>query len=92
MSVIEKKVVSEYFEKILKGEKTFELRLADWECQSGDILVLNEVTADSRESTGRSIRKKVGYVLKTKGLTLFTQDEVDQFGYQVISLLDEDAA
>ncbi|GEM_PF-5186419 len=33
---IEKKVWPEYFEKILTGEKKFELRLADWQCQAGD--------------------------------------------------------
>jgi hypothetical protein len=29
---IEKKILSEYFQKILDNKKTFELRLADWEC------------------------------------------------------------
>jgi ASC-1-like (ASCH) protein len=39
---IEKKIWPEYFEKIKSGEKTFELRLADWQCTAGDVLVLKE--------------------------------------------------
>jgi hypothetical protein len=88
MSVIEKKILSDYYEKVLSGEKTFELRLADWECNKGDTLVLKEIDAD-RNYTGREIRKTVGYVLKTKDVTLFSKEEVEQYGYQVISLLDE---
>ncbi len=37
---IEKKVWSKYFQKIIDGNKTFELRLADWECNPGDLLIL----------------------------------------------------
>ena len=39
---IEKKIWPIYFQRILDGDKTFELRLADWECNEGDTLVLNE--------------------------------------------------
>lgn len=39
---IEKKVWPQYFEKILSGEKTFEIRLADFECGLGDVLLLKE--------------------------------------------------
>jgi len=37
-----KKIWPKYFQKILEGDKTFELRLADFECNPGDILVLKE--------------------------------------------------
>jgi ribosomal protein S17 len=39
---IEKKVWPEYFHKITEGVKTYELRLADFECKPGDVLVLKE--------------------------------------------------
>ena len=39
---IEKKIWPEFFQKILEGDKTFELRLADFECHPEDILVLKE--------------------------------------------------
>lgn len=83
---IEKKVLPEYFDKIASGEKTFELRLADWECSPGDTLVLREWNADTKEYTGREVEKKVTYVLKTKDVTLFPQEDVDTYGYQIISI------
>ncbi len=88
MSEIKKKVLVEYYNKILAGEKTYELRLADWDCNPGDILVLVEID-DSRQPTGRTMRRKVGYVGKTKGLDFWTKEEIDQYGYQIISLLEE---
>lgn len=92
MSVIEKKITPDYFDKVASGEKTYELRLADWECKPGDTLVLNEVNPTTRQLTGRTLRKKVGFVGKTKDIGFFTKEEVDKFGWQVISLLNEDRA
>ncbi len=86
---IEKKIWSEYFEKVASGEKTFELRLADWDCQPGDILILNEVDSTTKLPTGRSLKRRVGYVGKTKDFDFWTKEEIDKYGYQIISLLDE---
>ncbi len=82
---IEKKVLPEYFEKILIGDKTFELRLADFDCKSGDILVLKEWDHIDKRFTGRTLEKKVTYVLKTKDIKFWTDEEVKKFGYQIIS-------
>ncbi|MBI4779442.1 DUF3850 domain-containing protein [Candidatus Falkowbacteria bacterium] len=81
---IEKKVWPEYFEKILSGEKKFELRLADWECASGDILILKEWNPETKQYTGRQIEKEVGYVLKTKDFNIFSKEDVEKYGWQVI--------
>jgi hypothetical protein len=81
---IEKKVYKEYFEKILSGDKKFELRLADWECNAGDVLVLHEID-ENRESTGRMLEKEVTYVIKTKDIDFWTKEDVDKYGYQIIS-------
>lgn len=86
---IEKKVFSEYFEKIKQGEKTFEFRLADWECSKGDTLILVEINPHTKEPTGRSLKRKVGWVGKTKDFDFWTKEQVDQYGYQIISLLEE---
>jgi hypothetical protein len=85
---IEKKILPQYFDKILSGEKTYELRLADWECAQGDTLVLVEIDPTTKEPTGRRMTRKVGYVVKTKDLDFWSKEEIDTFGYQIISLLE----
>ncbi|MCL5257634.1 MAG: DUF3850 domain-containing protein [Patescibacteria group bacterium] len=42
MATIHKKVWREYFEKIISGQKKFELRLVDLEINENDTLVLEE--------------------------------------------------
>ena len=63
---IEKKIQKWSFDKILSGEKTFELRLADWNCNAGDILVLREID-DQRNYTGRIVEKKNNLCFKNQG-------------------------
>ena len=82
----EKKVWPEYFQKILAGEKTFEIRLADWECNEGDILILKEWDPKTKKFTGRSLEKKIIYLVKTKDLTFWTKEDVDKYGYQIIGI------
>lgn len=92
MQKIEKKVWPEYFKEILKGEKTFELRLNDFEINEGDILVLKEWDPETKNYTGREVEKKVGYVGKWKidELTQFwPKEEIENKGLQVISLKDK---
>lgn len=83
MTEIRKKITKEYFEKIISGKKNFEVRLADWECKEGDILILEEID-DKRNYTGRKIEKKVKYVAKTKNFKFFKQEDIDKYGFQVI--------
>jgi len=80
-----KKVWPEYFQKILEGKKTFELRLADWECNEGDILILQEWDPETKEYTGREIEKEVTYVGKTKNMTFWPKEDVEKYGYQIIA-------
>ena len=80
-----KKVWPEYFQKILEGKKTYELRLADWECNEGDILVLQEWNPETKEYTGREIEKEVTYVGKTKNFTFWSKEDVEKYGYQIIA-------
>jgi len=80
-----KKVWPEYFQKILDGKKTYELRLADWECNEGDILVLQEWNPETKEYTGRQIEKEVTYVDKTKNFTFWPKEDVEKYGYQIIA-------
>jgi len=81
---IEKKCQPEFFQKILSGEKTFELRLADWECRAGDVLLLREWDPETKDYTGRQIEKEVTYVAKTKNIKFFSKEDTEKYGYQVI--------
>jgi len=83
---IEKKIWPEFFDKVQSGEKSFDVRLADWECKPGDVLVLKEWDPKTKKYTGRVLEKTVTYVSKTKDFKFFTKQEVDKFGYQVIAL------
>lgn len=89
MKKIEKKVWPEYFQKILEGKKTFELRLGDFEIEEGDVLVLKEWDHETGDYTGRELERIVGYIGKWKleDLTPFwSQEEISKHGLQVISL------
>ena len=90
MAEIHKKTWRTSFEKVLAGDKTFEIRLADWKCEPGDILILDEVDDETKEYTGRSIRKIVGTVARLDEMPdYWPEEEVAKFGYQVISLKEE---
>jgi hypothetical protein len=60
--------------------------LADFECNSGNVLVLKEYDTEKEMYTGRELEKEVGYVLKTKDVGFWTKEEIDKYGYQIISL------
>lgn len=52
-----------YFEHVVSGLKTFEIRRNDRQYTPGDVLVLREWIPGVGEYTGREVRKQVGYVL-----------------------------
>ena len=82
---IEKKVWPEYVQKIIDGVKNYELRLADFECNPGDLLVLREWNPKTTEYTGRVVEKTVTYVGKTKGQTFWPKEDVEKYGFQIIA-------
>ena len=84
MATIQKKILSEYFKKVLSGEKKTELRLADFEINQGDTLVLVEIDAITKQETGRKLSVNVSYVMKTKECTYWSKDDIDKYGFQVI--------
>lgn len=73
------------FEKILSGQKSFDVRIADFKVKEGDILVLEEYDPKIQKYTGRKIEKKVNFVLKTKGQKFWSQNDIDKYGFLVIS-------
>ena len=84
MAAINKKVWREDFEEIAAGRKKFELRLADFEVNEGDTLILEEWDKDKKEYTGRKIEVVATYILKTKGQTFWPPEEVEKHGFQII--------
>lgn len=84
MEIIHKKVWPEYFQKIIPGKKKFELRLADFEMNEGDTLVLEEWDDNKKEYTGRKVEVVATYIFKTKDQTFWPSKEVKKYGFQII--------
>ncbi len=89
MTEIRKKTDVKYFKKVLSGEKKVELRIADFECKPGDVLVLEEWDPETKKYSGRKIRKKVTYIMKTKDAPFWNKEEIDKYGYLIMQLDDE---
>jgi len=47
-------------------------------------LILKEWDKDKKEYTGRKVEVIATYILKTKGLTFWSPEEVEKFGFQII--------
>lgn len=81
MKVIVKKITLWYFNEILKGNKTFELRKEDdVQYEEGDFLILKEIETMTDFYTGRFAISRIGYVLRYF-------DGLEE-GYAIISLKD----
>lgn len=86
MRRIEKKAWPYLFEKTLSGEKQFDLRIAEFECEVGDILVLREWDPEKNEYTGRELEKEISFIVKTKDLKFWSQEDISELGFLVMSL------
>lgn len=82
---IEKKSWPELFEQISKGEKDFDVRIADFEISEGDVLVLKEWDPEIKDYTGRQIEKEINYVLRTKEQKFWSPEDIEKYGFFVIS-------
>lgn len=85
MVKIEKKINPISFQAILDGKKTYELRLADFECKADDILVLKEWDLETKTYTGRVIEKAITYIGKTKDDKFYSKEDIEKYGCQIIS-------
>ena len=66
-AVHELKSWPEFFEPLLSGEKTAELRYNDRDYQVGDVLVLQEWEPNTLSYSGRQCRRRVSHVLCSAG-------------------------
>lgn len=60
----ELKILPNYFEEVICGAKSFEVRKNDRNFKVGDMLALNEYDAEKKEHTGNSCLVYVDYILK----------------------------
>ncbi len=84
MAIIKKKIWTEYFELIKSGKKKFELRLADFDIQEGDTLVLEEWNPETKEYTGRTIKKEVNFVFKFNLDDFGQKEQIEEKGLYII--------
>ncbi len=84
---IKKKVQPKYFKAVLAGKKRFELRLADFDCEPGDSLLLLEQKQGGKELTGREVDCDILYKFNTKDMNKFhSQEEIDKYGLVVLAI------
>jgi len=81
-----KKTWPELFQRMLKGKKTTDVRLADFDINEGDVLVLEEYDPKIKNYTGRVLKKKVRNLNKIKLTDFHTIEEIKEFGHWVIEL------
>jgi hypothetical protein len=86
MAVIKKKTWPDLFEDILNGKKKFEFRVADFNLNEGDELILEEFDPKTGKYTGRSITKKVGYIKKFLLNEFNNRELIEKHGFYVIQL------
>jgi len=86
---IKKKTWPGLFQKMLDGKKTVDVRLADFNLNEGDILILEEYNPETKEYTGRVLKKKVKNLNKIKLTEFHSVEDIEKYGHWVIELEDE---
>jgi hypothetical protein len=91
MAIIKKKCWPEFYEKFVSGERTFELRLADFDLKDGDTLLTEEYNPEIKEYTGRSTSFKCVRVEHSAGnpLQFYKVEDVAEKGFWIIKLEKE---
>ena len=83
---IRKKTWPEFFQKVLDGKKTTDLRLADFEIKEGDVLVLEEYNPETKSYTGRVLKKRVKNLNKVKLTDFHAPEDISKHGHWIIEL------
>jgi hypothetical protein len=86
MAIIKKKIPPDFYNLVNSNKKNFELRLNEFEVKEGDTLILEEWDPKTKEYTGRTIEREVGYVLKFKLNDFGQEDLIKEKGLVVFSL------
>ncbi len=89
MTRIEKKIWPKWFALVKGKRKNYELRLADFACKTGDVLVLREWNPKTRQYTGRKTERRVRQVTRFKYADLqkfWSSAEIKKHGVYVLEL------
>ena len=81
---IKKKTWPELFQRMFDGKKNTDLRLADFEIKGGDVLVLEEYNPETKEYTGRVLKKKVKNLNKVNLTDFHTPEQITKSGHWII--------
>lgn len=84
MKTIKKKTWPEFFELVKSGKKNFELRVADFDIEEGDTLILEEWDPETKKYTGRKLEKQAKYILRFKINDFGQEKEIKEKGLYVI--------
>ena len=86
MKTIRKKTWPDLFQKMLDGKKNTDLRLADFDLEAGDTLILEEYDPKKKEYTGRTLEKQVKHLNKVFLADFHSCEEIKEKGHWVIEL------
>lgn len=88
---IEKKIWPKYFDKIKRGEKQYEFRLADFQLNVGDAIIWREWDPLKEKYTGRKLKTKIKDFGKMGDPTQFySVGEIKTYGIYAIKLEEGD--
>lgn len=85
---IHKKTWPDLFQRMVEGKKNVDLRLADFDIEEGDTLILEEYDPEKKEYTGRELRKKVKNLNKVRLTDFHSGEDIKDKGHWVIELED----
>jgi ASC-1-like (ASCH) protein len=86
MAVVEKKCWPDFFEKIATGEKSAEIRLADFKINEGDTMLLKEFDPTTKKFSGREIKKKCKAITKFDPFATYKESDLKKYGCYLIEL------
>lgn len=89
MKTIEKKIWPEFFDK--DKSRKFDIRLADFDLEEGDIIKFREWNPETKEFTGRGFEKNVRSVSKfINPLKFWTEEQLEKYGLFQIEFESDD--
>jgi hypothetical protein len=78
----------EYFEPLMTGAKTFDLRRNDRDYQVGDLITLKEYEPRDKAYSGREITKRISCLMHGVGVGAIEPLKGLGLGYVILQLMD----